>query len=165
MLCSNCGFNLEPDWIVCPQCSTPLPSRNEPAATETVVAEPRWKRPAERIFRRCFWWACAAIAVTVVGGIYLSIVWEQRNGTDARGSRLEQQTIAAQQQQLATEWLRQAEDCQRYGQKKCVEFCAEEIYRILSAASDRDGIDRKVVLHYWREVMDTGDLGYKPPAR
>ena len=72
---------------------------------------------------------------------------------------------AVADQQLAAEYRRQAEECQTYGQRGCVKICAEKMYRLLWAASQRDGIDRKVALDYWREVMATGDLGYGPPAR
>jgi hypothetical protein len=66
-------------------------------------------------------------------------------------------------QEVAAIYLRQAEACQVSGDKNCVKLCAEKMYRLLSAKSQRDRVDRRVALEAWHEVIMTGDLGYRPP--
>ncbi len=58
--------------------------------------------------------------------------------------------------------IKQAEECHTMRNKKCVQRAAEILVQAYEARSQRDGVDRSVVIQKWTEVMVSGDLGYKP---
>jgi hypothetical protein len=60
---------------------------------------------------------------------------------------------------------REVEFCQQQHSKACVQEKARGLYLLYSAASQKDGVDRSVILDNWRGVAASGDLGYMPQQR
>lgn len=142
--CESCGSHVAVGDSYCPSCGFSRQKSPVPKAYR------EYRNPTRAILKVVFGLGLLGIAVLVILATFVSKTDRPKPTAD---------------QQLAAEYLRQAEECQTHGQKGCVKICAEKMYRLVWASSQRDGIDRKVTLDYWREAMDSGDLGYQPRAR